>query len=116
MQRVNRKYCGDKCASPKSGRDLLKQQKKKDRARAVQQNINEVMRTRFQAEDLAIEHVRDRRQWMPVMRMNVSERPLNVGPAQPGLNLTVLADVGRIIVIHESVSQRLPKNGPRDHE
>ena len=74
------------------------------------------MCARPETEELAIEHVRQRRQRMPVVGVNVGKSPDNVSPAQSLLNLSVLADVGRVIVIHESVSQGLSVDRPRDRD
>ena len=73
-----------------------------------------MMRTRFQSKKLAIQHMGKRRQRMPVLEMNVRERPGDILPAQAGLDLMVLTDVARIVITDESISQRLTENGPGD--
>src|SRR5207244_2512343 len=65
-------------------------------------------------EELAIKHVRDRRERMPIVGMHVRECPQNVLPRQSCLNLRVLAHVNPVVVIDEAMAKRLPKNRERD--
>jgi hypothetical protein len=69
---------------------------------------------RLQIEQLAIEHVRHRRQWMPVVGMNVSKRPQNSLPVQPSPDVFVSNNVNPVVEIHEVVADRLSKNNKRD--
>ena len=73
-----------------------------------------MMRTRFYAEQLAVKHVRHRGERMPVVGMNVGERPNDILPIEPGLNPRILAYINAVVVIHELVPERLPKNRKRD--
>ena len=74
------------------------------------------MRPRFQSEKLTIEHVRNRRERMPVVRMNVCERPDDILPRHAALDLTIFADVGRIVVINKAIFQSLAEDGPGDRD
>ncbi len=83
---MNCKNRSHECAAPKSGnpasiaRHLLEQKKKQNRGRAVQQNIHKMMRTGLQSEKLAIEHMGHCREGVPVLGMNMRERPSNAVP------------------------------------
>ncbi len=74
------------------------------------------MRRRFQSEKLTIEHVRNRCERMPVVRMNVRERPDDILPRHAALDLTILADVARIVIINKAVLQSLAEDGPGDRD
>ena len=52
---------------------------------------------------------------MPVIGMDVSERPNSVLPTQSGLDLRIFADVNRIVVIDEAVPQGLAEDDPNQN-
>jgi hypothetical protein len=68
-----------------------------------------------QSVQLAVDHVCDCRQRMPVFRMDVSECPNNVRDVDTARDPGVLIDVAGIIVVNEIVPERLTENGPRKH-
>src|SRR5690348_1462483 len=72
--------------------------------------------TGLHAEKLAIEHVRDRRQRMPVLGMDVGECPLDSTPSQSGANVRIVVNVERIVVVDELMMKRLSKHGPNDRD
>ena len=74
------------------------------------------MRARIQVEQLAIEHVRHRRQWMPVLGMNMGEGPLNSAPRQPRAHVRIVEHVKRIVVINKLVTECLPEHRPRKRD
>ena len=82
----------------------------------MQQHIHKMMRTRLHTEELAIHHVRHRRQRMPIVGMDVGKGPSNPVPAQAGADLVIFADVSRIIEIDEFVAERLTENRPRNRD
>lgn len=110
---MNRENSRDERAAPQPRRQLQKQNKKKERVRTVDQHIHEMVSARFRAEESPVQHVRHRRQWMPVVRMNVRERPDRAVPIQSGLNLRISTDVIGIVVIEEAVAERLPEDRER---
>ena len=75
-----------------------------------------MMRARPYSKKLTIEHVRHRRERMPVLRMNVRERPDDVGPTQPASNVRIIQHVEWIVVVDELKSRRLREHGPRDRD
>ena|SRR5207248_355696 len=114
MQRVNCENGGDKSAPPQTTGCALEKREEQNNGDAVKKNVHKMMRPRFQTKKLAIEHVRHRRQWMPVLGMNVSKRPQNRMPVQSRLNVFVFENVNPVVVIHEVMTERLSKNGKRD--
>lgn len=114
MERMNGEERCDESAAPKRPRQLFEQEKEKEHARSVQQNVNKMMSARFQTKKLTIEHVRYGRERMPVVGVSVRKGPDNVFPARSRLDLTILADVCGIVVINKSVSQGLAEDTPGD--
>ena len=76
----------------------------------MKQDIAQVVAPRLKTVDLAVKHVRDCRQWVPVIRMDMRESPLNPLPTQTSSDARVLVDVVVIIVIDELVPERLPED------
>ena len=74
------------------------------------------MRAGVQAEQLTIEHVRNARERVPVVGMNVCERPPNVLRAETRFDVRIISDVRRVIVIDKGETVRLPKNSERDRD
>ena len=62
---------------------------------------------------LAVEHVCDCRQRMPVFGVNMSECPGDVREVNAAGDPGVLIDIGRIVVVNEIVPDCLNKDGPR---
>ena len=73
-----------------------------------------MMPARLHPEELAIEHVRDRRERVPVLGMDVRERPSNTVPIQSGPNMRIFKHVKRIVIIHELMADRLSEHCPGD--
>ena len=61
---------------------------------------------------LAVEHVCDCRQRMPVFGMDMSECPCDVCEVDAAGDPGVLIHVARIIVVNKIVLERLTENGP----
>ena len=66
----------------------------------------------FQSMQLAVEHMRDGRQRMPVHGMNMGKCPGNAADAQSLSYLRVFVDVTRIIVVNEVVPECLAEHKP----
>ena len=67
---------------------------------------------RLQPVDLAVQHVGDGGQRMPVGGMDMGERPGNARDGEPPRHLGAVADVFRVVIINELVRQGLPENDP----
>ena len=72
------------------------------------------MRAWIHAEQLAIEHVQNRRERVPVLGMNVGECPPDAPPRQSGANVRVVEHVKRIVIIDKLVAKSLAEHRPRD--
>ena len=113
---MNREDSGDKRTCPYRGRHFFQGQKKQNRGEAMQQHAHKMMPAGPEAEQLTIHHVRNRRERMPVLRMNVRERPSNAVPAQAGANVRVLDHVSRVVIIDELKAKRLTEDRPGDRK
>ena len=70
------------------------------------------MQTRVYAKQLAIEHVRQSGEWMPVGGVKMSEGPREVGEAQPAGHATGAINVIVIIVTDPTEVRGLPEDDP----
>ena len=70
----------------------------------MQQNADKMMARGIQAEQLAIEHVGDPSERVPVGNIESSERPTNVLKREAGLNVRIKSDVRIVIVVNESIA------------
>jgi hypothetical protein len=91
---------------------LLQRKKEKDNRHSVKHHIGKVVPACVQPVQLRVEHVRDRGQRMPILGMNVSECPTDVGEGNAAGDPGVLIDVARIVVINEIEPQCLIKDRP----
>jgi len=79
----------------------------------MQEDIGKVVPACVQSVELAIEHMCNRRQRVPVFGMDMRKRPGDVGDADAAGDPRVLIDVTRIVVVNEFVPDCLNKDGPR---
>jgi hypothetical protein len=82
----------------------------------VQEDIREMMSAGIEPKELAIEHVGDRRQRMPVPGVAVRERPNDSGQCETAGYDRIFIDVNVIVEINEFVTKRLPENQPRHRD
>src|SRR3954451_16124734 len=104
--------CRDESASPQRSGQFPQSEKQNDCRQAVQQNIREMMPARVESVDLAVGHVRNRGQRMPVIRMHMSEGPENSVEAQTIYDDRIIVDVIVVVIIQELMPNRLCKNHP----
>ena len=116
MQRMNRKQRRDKPARPQISGHLREQQEEQQHCNRVQKHVREMMTARFQIEQLDIDHVRDRRERVPIVFIEMRERPADSRQAQSARNLSVFVNVFVVVVVHEIVAERLAKDGPRERD
>src|SRR5215831_11848654 len=81
----------------------------------MQQHIGKVMSPWLKAIQLAIQHVGNCRERMPVSRMDVSEGPLNACKGKTTRDLRIYVNIFLVIVIDESVAKGPSKNNPDDY-
>jgi hypothetical protein len=117
---MNRKERGNKSAWPdtaspaRTTRHVAKHEKEQDDRNCVKKDIREMMSAGIEPKELAVEHVRNCRQRMPVPRVAVPERPNDSGQCEAAGYDRVFIDVDVVVEVNEFVAKRLPENQPRD--
>ena len=79
----------------------------------MQEDIGKVVPACVQSVELAIEHMCNRRQRVPVFGMDMRKRPRDVGDADAVGDPRVLIDVTRIVVVNEIEPECLSIDDPR---
>jgi hypothetical protein len=100
-ERVPGEQCDNECAPPDRARQSVKQDKKQSTIDAMKQDVDEVMCSGIQAEELAIEHVGQPGDRVPIKRMSIDERPNDSPPGQTGADSWIVEDVIVIVVLNE---------------
>lgn len=95
---------------------ILQPNEKQKRGDCMEQNIRQVMATRFEIENLAIDHVRDERERMPVACLDIDERPGQTVKRYPLLHQCVSVNVRLVVVVHEIVAERLAEDDPDERD
>ena len=113
MQRMDCEHCRDKRASPKGSGHLPKNEKQHDHGGAMQHQAGEMVPTRAKPEELDIEHMRDGRERMPVLGMNVGKRPGDPMERDSISYRGIGVEIRDVIVVDELVPERLAENDPR---
>ena len=75
-----------------------------------------MVRAWIHSKELAIDHVRNCRERMPVLGMNVGERPCDAAPRQSCAHVRIVEHVKRVVVINELVMERLAEHRPRQRD
>jgi hypothetical protein len=78
----------------------------------MQQDVGQVVSGWVKAIKLAIQHVRERGNRVPVIGVDVRKRPDDISEAQARLNRGIGIDIILVVVIDEVMPERLAKNGP----
>src|SRR5437870_127233 len=71
------------------------------------------MASRIQSEELAIKHVGEPGDWMPIRSVTGRKRPGHILPAKPGPHVRVLNDVPQVVEVNEFVMNYRPVSGQR---
>ncbi len=80
----------------------------------MNQCVNEQMATCVHAEELAIDHMCDPREWMPVPRVKSGKRPGNPAEGNTAIHHWVLLDISKVIDGDELMPDHLRIN-PKRH-
>ena len=80
----------------------------------VKQNAREVVAGGIRAIKLAIQHVGQPGERVPIARIAGRKRPKNICAGQPGMDLNVVGDVFGVIIIVELEAEHGPIKGQRD--
>jgi hypothetical protein len=104
----------NKTASPQTPGHSLEREKQEDDGYRVQKNIGEMMPASVQPVQLAIQHVRNGRDGVPVTAYCVCEAPSDPSQRQPCGDVSIRIDVLWVVEADELMSQGLAENQPRD--
>src|SRR4029077_4284857 len=103
---------GDKCASPDFSSERVERKKERDDGKGVKDNAVEMVQTGIYPEQLAIQHMRQGGDGMPVGGVKMSEGPCEVGETQPAGHAIGAINVIGIIVTDPIEVRGLPKDNP----
>src|ERR1700726_1312714 len=106
-RRDQRAWPADVCCS---------QHKPEDEQRVCHMNqcVNEQMATCVHAEELAVDHMCDPRQWMPVCRVKSGERPCESRAGNTAIHHWIFLDIRGVIKGDELMADHLPINPKRN--
>src|SRR5215216_5347995 len=108
-KRVQRKQRSDGGASPMCLGKGPQQKEEQDDIGDVECQANEMMRAGAQAEELAVEHVGQPCERVPIARVSGCECPRYAIPGQAGLDVGIGGDVITIVVVYKVVVSDGPK-------
>ena len=91
------------------------QHEKQNRIRRVKQDVLAMRHAWVAAGHLAVRHVRQPGERMPVARVPRRERPFDAGPRQAVLNHGIFGDVIAVVIEREVVMRRRQINRQRAH-
>src|SRR5689334_21896556 len=91
------------CASPARARQCIQCKKQENRIGSMQQNIRKVVACGIQVVNLAVQHVGQPRQRMPVACVK-SERPNEAFGAETISYMQVFRDILLIVIIEKGIS------------
>src|SRR5256885_15264166 len=103
MQRMPGKESRDRGAAPLGASQPPQYEKEEQSVGDVQQHAGEVMARRMQVKELAIGHVREPGQGMPIAGVKSLEGPEQSLSGESGPHVRVLGDVLLIVVIEKLV-------------
>ena len=104
---------GDKRALPQRACHAFQRHKKKQNGEGVQEDIGKVVPAGIQSMQLAIQHMCDRSERVPILGMDMGKRPGDIGEIDAAADSCVLIDVAWIVVIDEIVPKGLSIDDPR---
>src|SRR5262245_28587454 len=104
----------NKTASQQIPSHLPQREKQEDDGYRVQKNIGEMMPAGVQPVQLAIQHVRNSRDWVPVTGYCVGKAPNDPSQRQPCGDVPIRIDIMWVVEADELMSQGLAENQPRD--
>jgi len=114
VQRMQRKKRRNERAGP--ARSCRSQQKPEQKQRVYRMNqcVNEQMATRKDTEELAIDHMCDPREWVPVPLVKSGKRPGESREGNAAIHHRVVLDIPIVIESEEAMPDHLRVN-PKRH-
>lgn len=116
MDRVEGKKRSDKGAAPQSACHAQEREEKDESVRQVNQQTGEMMGAGMKTEKLAVQHVRQPGQGVPVADLVETKRPEEVLDGQAFLNVWIRGDVEIVVEIYEFMALHLPIGKERQKE
>jgi hypothetical protein len=100
---MNGKEGGYAGAPPEGSRHKAKQRKEQDRVDKVKDDIRPMVTAGIGPKQLPVQHMRKPGQRMPVAALHVPEGPEKPFHSHPPLNMFIICNIHRIIVVNEAV-------------
>src|SRR4029077_9706539 len=113
VQRVQRKKRRNQCTRPAGVCCSQEKPEQKQRVCRMNQCVNEQMATRHHAEELAIDHMCDPCEWMPVPRVKGGKRPGESRERNTAIHHRIVLDICRVIERDEPMPYQLRVNAKR---
>jgi len=124
---MKREQSGDKEVAPENARrrrgrfgvaeqEDLQQEEEEDGVGAVEGDVDHVRTAGVQAENLAIQHVGNPREGVPVVGLAINKGPFHTSPGEAGADGGIVVNVCVVVVGDELVVARGPINGERDED
>ena len=88
-------------AAPSQARSTLQNQKQKHRIRRMEKDVDDMGALRVQAENLAIESMREPGDRVPVRRFRSMKSPNEGVPGESGTNLGIIGDIYDVVKIEK---------------
>ena len=101
IDRMQSEKRGDREAAPSQARGTLQNQKQEHRVGGMEKHVDGVLTRRVQAENLAIESMREPGDRVPVRRFRGLKSPNHGVPAESGTDLGIVGNVNRVVVIEK---------------
>ena len=111
VKRMDGKERGNERRRAERARHARQRREQRQRAARVDDDVGPVVTGRVEAEQLAVQHVRDPRERMPVGGVAGRHRPADVLEADAAPHVAVLAHVVGVVVVHELVEPRRGVDG-----
>src|SRR5437773_2031746 len=102
MQGVNSEQRGHKRAPPNRTSHLLEHEKQQDHGNRMKKYVSKMMPACLQPIELAVQHVCDCRQRMPVLSMDMTECPGNTSHVKAAGDFRILINITRVIIVTKS--------------
>jgi hypothetical protein len=107
---MQRKKRSDQCARPSGSSGAKKKPKQQQRVCRMNYGVNNQMAACVHAEELAVDHMRDPRERMPVCRVERGERPSESRERNTAIDHWIFADVRGVVERDELMPDHLCVN------
>jgi len=102
------KQGGNETAPPEGAGHLIEDEKQQEAVRQVQNQIGQMVHARPYTVELAVQHVRKPRQWMPIWTVSKTEGPDDTGCGQSGTDMVIFGKVNIVIQAYKVMPYNLP--------